>query len=94
MIDFKDFKHLRLCVNVYGLKTVDCRPSGTGPVGPAMAGPTFELGGTFFLICKNIVAFFKIKSVCYKKPTSSNRKIATSAFNLRTWDSDTRFGNY
>ena len=26
------------------------RPGGTGPVGPAMAGPTFELGRNFFLL--------------------------------------------
>ena len=26
----------------------EIRPGGAGPVGPAMAGPTFKLGRTFF----------------------------------------------
>ena len=39
------------------------RPGGTGPVGPAMAGPTFELGHIYFFyfILKNIVNFLKLK---------------------------------
>ena len=38
------------------------RPGGTGPVGPAMARPTFELGRIYiFLILKNIVNFLKSK---------------------------------
>ena len=37
------------CFKSCGLKRVwYLRPGGTGPVGPAMAGPTFELGRTFF----------------------------------------------
>ena len=40
-----------------------CRPGGTGPVGPALAGPTFELGRIYlFLILKNIVNFLKLKA--------------------------------
>ena len=53
------------------------RPGGTGPVGPAMAGPTSELGRIFFLILK-ICELFKINSVYNNKAISSNRKIATN----------------
>ena len=55
-----------------------CRPGGTGPVGPAMAGPTFELGRTFFLNLRQNCKLLKIKSVYNKNATSSNRKIATN----------------
>ena len=37
------------------------RPCGTGPVGPAMARPTFELGRTFFKIQNKIVKFLESK---------------------------------
>ena len=35
------------------------RPSGTGPVGPVMAGPTFELGRIFLKIQNKIVNFLE-----------------------------------
>ena len=54
------------------------RPGGTGPVGPAMAGPIFELGRIFFNLKKNKCELFKIKSVYNNKATSSKRKIATN----------------
>ena len=38
------------------------RPGGTGPVGPAITEPTFELSRIFFNLKKNC-EFFKIKSV-------------------------------
>ena len=34
---------------------IHCRPGGTGPVGPAMEGPTFELGRIFYFNLKNIL---------------------------------------
>ena len=37
------------------------RPGGTGPVGPAMARPTFELGRIFKKIFKNTVNYLKSK---------------------------------
>ena len=37
------------------------RPSGIGPVGPAMAGPTFELGRIFFYLTKISVNSLKLK---------------------------------
>ena len=42
------------------------RPGGTGPVGPAMAGPTFELGRTF-LNSKQNCELLRIKSVYNKR---------------------------
>ena len=54
------------------------RPSGTGPVGPAMARPIFELGCTFFSLKKYKCEIFKIKSEYNNKATSFNRKIATN----------------
>ena len=55
------------------------RPSGTSPVGPAMAAPTFELGRIYFFNFKKHCKLFKIKSIYKNKATSSNRKIATSS---------------
>ena len=54
------------------------RPGGTGAVGPAIAGPTFELCRIFFLNSKQNCELLRTKSVYNKKATSSNRKIATN----------------
>ena len=43
------------------------RPGGTGPVGPAITGPTFEPGRIYiYFILKNSVNFLK-KSKVYTK---------------------------
>ena len=60
--------------------SLEYRPGGNGPVGPAMAGPTFELGRIYFyFILKKHCKLFKIKSVYKNKVTSSNRKRATNS---------------
>ena len=74
---------------VFAIFILSCYMGRTGPVGPAMARPTFELGRTFFLNLSQNCKLLRIKSVYNKNATSSDRKIATAALNLRTWDSDT-----
>ena len=54
---------LNVCDNTYLCNTVKShfRLGGAGPVGPAMAVPTFELGRIFKKIFKNIANFLKSK---------------------------------
>ena len=52
-------------------------PGGTGPVGPAIAGPTFELGRIYFLNFKKHCKLLKSK-VRQLLPTAV-------LFNLRTY---------
>ena len=41
------FSVIKLSVSIFEQTTGYSRPGGTGPVGPAKAGPTFELGRLF-----------------------------------------------
>ena len=71
------------------------RPGGTGPVGSAMAGPTFELGRIIFKIQNKTVNFLESKVYIVKRRPllTGKRQIATAAFELGTLHSDSWFEN-